>query len=106
VKGPASHAPREWAGRVLLAAAALTTAAFFASGWGINAEGWGARDAGLALSLSFANALALYGSAGISALAAMAALYAVVTRRRWRFLACAALVALLPLAFLAVRDAF
>jgi exosortase/archaeosortase len=97
---------RAWAGRVLLTTAVALAACFFFARWAINAEGLGARDAGLALSLSFASVLTLYACAGVGALAAVLAILAALARRPWRSLAAASLAASLPLVYLALRDAF
>lgn len=88
-------------GRVLLGAALLLAVFFFASRWAINAPRLGARDAGLALTLSFANVLALYACAGLGALAVLAAIVSAARGHPWCVLAGAALAAWLPILFLA-----
>jgi hypothetical protein len=102
VKGPAPSGWRTWTGRVLLAVSALVSGFFFLSRWAIDAPALGARDAGLALALSFANPLSLYLSV---ALAVACGLLAAVSAARgaWRRFAWAAVVAALPVAFLALR---
>lgn len=102
MKGPAPSGWRVWTGRALLAASVLVAAFFFVSRWAINAPGLGARDAGLALALSFANPLSLYASA---ALALVSGLLAAVSAGRgaWQPFAYAALVAALPVVYLALR---
>ena len=102
MKGPAPSGWCVWTGRVLLAASVLVSAFFFLSRWAINAPGLGARDAGLALALSYANPLSLYLGA---ALVLVCGLLAAVTAGRgaWRTFAWAALVAALPVAYLALR---
>ena len=83
--------------------AALTSVFFFVSRWAINAPGLGTRDAGLALFLSFASPLSLYASAALAALCALLAVASAVARGDWRTFAGAALLAALPVAYLALR---
>jgi hypothetical protein len=90
-----------WTGRALLSASVVVSAFFFFSRWAINAPGLGARDAGLALSLSFANPLSLYASV---ALGIVCGLLAVASMRgAWKTFVCAAFVSALPVAYLALR---
>jgi hypothetical protein len=103
VKGPAPSGPLVWAGRVLLVVCSLGAGFFFLSRWAINAPGLGARDAGLALSLSFANPLSLYACTALSLAAGVLGAGAALTRRPWSTFVWAALVAALPIAYLAVR---
>ena len=90
---------------MVLAVAAVVTAAFFFSFWGRNAAGLGARDMGWALSLSFAVPLTLYASLACAAVALVGLLVALArdgARRTWL---AALAVAALPVLFLALLDA-
>ncbi|HET9314772.1 MAG TPA: hypothetical protein VFQ51_04245 [Vicinamibacteria bacterium] len=102
MNGPASPGWTSWAGRALLVASALVSAFFFVSRWAINAPGLGARDAGLALSLSFAVPLSLYACAGLAALSVLLAAVAALAHRAWQPFLWAALVAAIPFAYLGV----
>lgn len=103
MKGPAPSGWHARAGRALLAVCSLVSVFFFVSRWGINAPGLGARDAGLALFLSFANPLSLYASAALAVVCALLAVGAATLRGPWRTFAWAALVSAAPVAYLAVR---
>jgi hypothetical protein len=72
---------------------------FFACRWGINAQGLGARDAGIALSLAFASSAAAILS---MALAVVDAGLLLLVRGSRRLVALALLLSLAPLAFLAL----
>ena len=89
----------------MLVVSAAVAAAFFAAFWARNAEALGRHDMGIALAASFAVPLAFYGSL-LCAAGALVGLAAAVARKhpRSRWLAALA-VALLPLLFLAIKDA-
>ncbi len=78
--------------------------AFFLAFWGKDAGGLGRDDMGLALALSFAVPLALYASQALAAVLLLAALVARARGRPLRLWLAALAVALLPLAFLLLRD--
>ena len=100
---PAPSARFQGAGRVFLAVCALVSAFFFASRWAINAPGLGAHDAGLALALSFANPLSVYACLALALAGAGLAAASALRGRPWRAFLAGALVAALPVAYLALR---
>jgi hypothetical protein len=99
-------APGGWRGlgAVLLALDGLVAAAFFASRWAIDAEGFGRRDLGLALALAFAVPLLFYLSLALAAVGAALTGLALARRRPAAALAAGVAVALLPLACLWLLD--
>ena len=89
---------------VLLVVAGLLAVAFFFSFWGRNAERLGRHDKGIALGLSFAVPITLYGSLGCAALAVLAAVVAASRRRPLRRWLAALVVSVLPVLFLLLVD--
>ena len=91
---------------VLFGVAVVVAGIFFLSFWGVNAEGFGRHDMGIALALSFAAPLALYCSLGVAAVSLLAALVSALRRRRVLFYGAPLAVSLLPVAFLMLKDLF
>jgi len=80
------------------------SAGFFVSRWGINAAPLGRHDAGIALALAFATALAVYASLAIAAVAAFVVLAAAATHHAVRLTLLTLFVALLPIGYLWLLD--
>lgn len=95
-----------WISWISLAVAVLTAVTVLFCHWGVNAESFGARDAGLALYFSFVIALALVGSLYAVPVLMVFGVLALFFQRRagFRFLAAGAVTAL-PLAVLTWLEA-
>ncbi len=108
VTAPPPAGPSSGGGRgatAVLVLSAVIAAAFFAAFWARNAEALGRHDMGIALAASFAVPLAFYASLACAAAAVVGLLASWAgARPRARWLA-ALVVALLPLVFLAIKDA-
>jgi hypothetical protein len=94
-----------WASWLSLVVAVLAAATALFSQWGVNAESFGARDMGLALSFAFVGGVILIGSLyAVPVLVVLGVLSLFVQRRAgFRFLAAAAVTAL-PLVVLTLLE--
>jgi hypothetical protein len=84
----------------------VVAAAFLVSFWGVNAEGLGRHDMGVALALSFAMPITLYASWACAAAAALGAAVAWKRGRPRALWLWALAVSLLPVSCLLLVDAF
>ena len=86
-----------WVGWLSLAAAVLTAATALFCHWAVNAESFGARDMGLALSFSIVGAVALVGSFYAAPVLVVLGVFSLFRQRRIAFIFLAAgAVAALP----------
>ena len=92
-------------GWAALALGCLSSLAFFAGRWALNARGMGGRDLGLSLGLAVVVSITIYLSIALSVLDAALLLAALLRRRKRSIYFWALAVSLLPAGFLALRDA-